>query len=361
MAEVKYDVSSVKPPPPSKRLRERTGKRPKPVVPDEQPEAGSFAARVGSRERDLVQLVEEGLPPLEFLPASVDMLVRGKRHLVAAPHKTGKSIGMETHWVDMALAGGRVAILDRENGADIYASRLSDILDARKLKKVDREKVRSGLAYYEFPQLGRDDATAMAEHFATCDLVVFDAQRMFLSDFGLKEADSDDYAQFMFFAVDPLFRAGIATLILDNTGHNEKTRSRGSSAKGDLNEVLFSMDTLDEFDLYRQGRLRLRIERSRFGTRGDWTMQIGGGTYGGWLPVEERPAREDFRRAVLAGLAEGQALGQDKLITAARKAGVKIGTSEARQLLGQYVADASVPLVQGEAGYSLREAPDDDA
>ncbi len=50
MAEVKYDVSSVKPPPPSKRLRERTGKRPKPVVPDEQPEAGSFAARVGSLE-----------------------------------------------------------------------------------------------------------------------------------------------------------------------------------------------------------------------------------------------------------------------------------------------------------------------
>ena len=41
--------------------------------------------------------------------------------------------------------------------------------------------------------------------------LVFDSQRMFLTDLGLSEGDADEYAAFMQYAVEPLFSAGVAT------------------------------------------------------------------------------------------------------------------------------------------------------
>jgi len=41
-----------------------------------------------------------------------------------APKKVGKSIAALVHTVDMALAGARIVIFDRENGGDLFAERL---------------------------------------------------------------------------------------------------------------------------------------------------------------------------------------------------------------------------------------------
>jgi hypothetical protein len=97
--------------------------RPKPKrrdgTPEELPDvvAGSFEDRVAGHRVDLIGAIEQGLPPLDFLPASDEMLVRGKRHTVAAPAKDGKSLAMLAHAVDMVLDGAHVIIFDRENGA----------------------------------------------------------------------------------------------------------------------------------------------------------------------------------------------------------------------------------------------------
>lgn len=313
---------------------------------------GSFDTRIAARRVDLVQLLEEGIPSIEYLPASEGMLVRGKRHLIAAPQKTGKSIGMEAHWVDMILAGATVAVLDRENGRELYARRLAGIMDARSLTKKQRRRVQSKLHYYEFPELRPHDADALASYFASVDLVVFDSQRMFLSDYGLQEKDSDDYAEFMSYAVDPLFRAHVATLILDNTGHNEKTRPRGASTKGDLNEILFSMETVSGFDLHKRGRLKLKVERSRLGNVGEWTMEIGAGHFGSWEPASAQPDRADFRAAILDILSDGKALGQDKLCSAVRARGMRVANENARALLDRYAADAETPIGHTTDGYS---------
>ena len=350
---IEYDVTDVPPEPPSKRMKPRVVSRGKAGTRPEKEQAppGSFAARVESRRVDLVDLVEHGLPPIVYVPASDGMLVCGKRHLIPAPHKTGKSLGMQVHWVDVALAGGTVMILDRENGRDLYAKRLADIFEARQLGKEQRSLVQQRLGYYEFPTLRKGDAESLVEHFGHADVVVFDSQRMFLSDFGLKESESDDYASFMAYAVDPLFQAGVATLILDNTGHDNQSRARGSVAKGDLNEVLFSMKAEADFDLYRRGRLGLKIEHSRFGNSGEWTMEIGAGVFEPWRPAEAPTGRDDFLAAVLDVLSGGQALGQDKLIDAAREKDVSIGTPAARDLLRGYVEDAACPVLHKDYGY----------
>lgn len=346
---IHFDVSRVPSRPTTIQRRIEDGDQPQPDV-----APGSFEARVLARRVDLVRVVEEGLPPIEYLPASDGMLVRGRRHLIAAPAKEGKSISMEVHWVDMAIAGAVVVVLDRENGQEIYARRLDDLFRARNFNKRQWEKVRAGLRYYEFPQLRRDDAENLVESFREADLVVFDAQRMFLSDFEYSESDSDDYAKFMSYAIDPLFRARIATCILDNTGHGDKRRSRGTSAKGDLNEVVFTLKGEAPFDLYRRGRVKLTVNFSRLGNTGDWIMDLGGGHFGPWRPITEVRDRPDFL-AEVEKLVGYKPQGADKLIEGARQAGVHIGQKEARELLRQYAAAPDVPITAADDGYRRSE------
>jgi hypothetical protein len=92
--------------------------------------------------------------------------------------------------------------------------------------------------------------------------------------------------------IDPLFVAGIATLILDNTGHAEPKRARGNSAKGDLNETLFALETVERFNVDVAGLLRLEITESRFGNSGRWELDIGAGVFGSWRLVDDSSADE---------------------------------------------------------------------
>jgi hypothetical protein len=122
---------------------------------------------------------------------------------------------------------------------------------------------------------------------AQAQLVIFDSQRMFLSDLGLEESGNDDYAAFMAALIDPLFRSNVATLILDNAGHGEPRRGRGASAKGDLNEILFAVETVEKFTEDTTGIVRLEITDSRFGNSGRWELEIGGGIFGSWRRIDD--------------------------------------------------------------------------
>jgi hypothetical protein len=228
------------------------------------PAPGTFEDRVTSRRVDLVRRIKDGIPPVDYLAGSSEILRRGKRHHAVAPKKVGKSLGALVLDVDMALAGEKVVIFDRENGANLY-----------------------GIAYYEFPRFREDDQDELAAICAGASLVVFDSQRMFLSDLGLEESSNDDYAAFMATLIDPLFRSGIASLILDNAGHEEPKLGRGASAKGDLNEILFAFVEAESFDFETTGRLRLEIMDSRFGDSGTWNLILGGGLFEAWERVEE--------------------------------------------------------------------------
>jgi AAA domain len=101
----------------------------------ERPSAGngsgpSAVERLEASRIDLVAMIERGLPPRQMVPGSI-WWQAGKRHLVAAPSKNGKSLVGLVHGVDVIEAGGRVVIIDRENGAEEYARRLACILGDR--------------------------------------------------------------------------------------------------------------------------------------------------------------------------------------------------------------------------------------
>ena len=270
------------------------GSGPPAALEPEEAERGSFEDRFRSRQVDLFHVLEHGIPPIEYLPASEGMYVRGKRHSKSAPRKTGKSLGELVHVVDMILAGARVAILDRENGARESARRLGQIMASRGLNDEERATVRAGLTYYEFPKIRAYDQEELAAELAGVDLVIYDSQRRFLTDLGLAEDSSDDYATFAAATIDVLFERGIASVLLDNTGHQEKKRARGTSAKGDLPEVLMTLETIEPYSTSRVGKIRLHLEPgdSRFGDEGAWDMKIGAGVFGPWerVNVEDEAA-----------------------------------------------------------------------
>ena len=246
---------------------------------------GSFADRVTSRRVDLVKVIEEGIEPASYIPGSGGTLIVEARHLATAPRKVGKSIAWQATAVRIVLAGGRVVILDRENGGRIYALRLADFISAWKLTPEQLGMVRENLHYYAFPSIRREDREHLAEEWAEFDLVVFDSQRGFQTWLGMKEDSSDDYGEFMEFLIDPLHREGVATLVLHNTGHGNKGRGRGTSSQGDLHDVLLVMKKTEPYFIDTTGEVHLQVDENREGHSGAWTMKIGGGVYEDWTPA----------------------------------------------------------------------------
>jgi KaiC/GvpD/RAD55 family RecA-like ATPase len=72
---------------------------------------------------DLIERIREGIPEREFVPGCEEWLIRGKRYLTFAGPGVGKSLAGLVVCVEVVDRGGRVVILDVENGADEYARR----------------------------------------------------------------------------------------------------------------------------------------------------------------------------------------------------------------------------------------------
>ena len=246
--------------------------------------AGPDAELLGGRV-DLIQLISEGIPDREYVPGA-DWLIKGKRYLTVASAGIGKTLATSVVAVEIVINGGTVVVLDVENGADEYARRLEDILEAREDTEEAMSACTKRLRYYEYPALSlRWSDGEWITACAGADLVIFDSSRRVLSSVGLAEDTSDDYAKFVERLIIPLNRVGITTLILDNTGHENTDRARGTKAKEDLNEVIFSLNVAEDFDADTTGKLIWRRTRQRFsGVPLVMAQHLGGGTYA--LPTE---------------------------------------------------------------------------
>lgn len=276
---------------------------------------------------DLIALRRAGLPERQYVLGAHGLLPKAKRIHVAAERKTGKSLALGIVVpLEVVAAGGTVFVLDRENGADEYARRLDDVLAARGADAAFEEVVRARYRYHAWPSLKLEwgKTSSYAAAFEGADLVIFDSSRTFLTSVGLDEDSSDDYSAFVEALIDPLMRSGATTLILDNTGHSETTRARGTSAKGDLADIALSMRTINGFSPTQSGRLGLRCEASRIGELGgaSWQMSLGDGSFGLFERIGTGPteAREDLRDATVRVLVDAlpRPLGQTKIAAAIR-------------------------------------------
>lgn len=241
------------------------------------PCAALEAARV-----NLIERIRDGVPERQFVPGGEPWLLVGKRYVFVAPAGAGKSLIALIVAVDVVAAGGTVAIVDVDMGEEEYVRRLADILDARDDDDTLAGSCSERLHYFAYPRLTAEwSAEDWAAAFAGMDGVIFDSSRLMLSSHGLAEDSNDDYATFAADRLVPLSRAGKFTIMLDNTGHGEKNRSRGAKAKDDLNEVVYAVKVGVKFDRESAGHLILARKRARFSeVPSELRVPIGGGAYG---------------------------------------------------------------------------------
>jgi hypothetical protein len=250
---------------------------------------------------NLVELIRRGVPEREYVPGCEGWLRVAKRYLIPAPAGTGKSLAFEVISVGIVEHGGTVAILDVENGSDEYAFRLQCILDARGDEQL-AEGCRQRLRYYEWPRLSLEwEPAELVRSMAGADAVIFDSSRLALTQLGLDEDRSNDYAEFVGALLLPLAKAGITTIVLDNTGHADGERARGTKAKEDLNEIVYRLKAVRPIDIDTAGTLQMKLTRTRFGgLHRRLEMTIGDGTYEMPQPVEDSVDEEgNFRPTVL--------------------------------------------------------------
>jgi hypothetical protein len=263
----------------------------------------SAAAILEASRVDLVALIRDGMPEPAYVPGCAPWLLAGKRYLMPAAAGTGKSLVALIVAVESVKAGGTVAILDVENGADEYARRLADILAARDPDGALAHGCQQRLHYHAWPQLSLTWTTEdWSDALVGTDLAIFDSSRLALSGVGLAEDKADDYGKFVNALILPLIKAGAATIMLDNTGHGEQDRARGTSSKADLNEVVYALKAGAPFDRDRAGHLRLIRTRSRFsGLPRELHVHLGANTYTAPVDVSPDGDRQErpFRPTVL--------------------------------------------------------------
>ena len=253
---------------------------------------------------DLVERIRDGIPERQFVPGGEGWLLVGKRYVFVAPAGAGKSLIALIVAADVVAAGGTVAIVDVDMGEEEYARRLADILRARDDSGTLIDACAERLNYFAYPGLtGEWSAEEWVAAFADMDGVIFDSSRLMLSAHGLAEDSNDDYATFAAERLVSLSRAGKFTIMLDNTGHGNKNRSRGAKAKDDLNEVVYAVKVGAKFDREKAAHLILVRKRTRFPeVPSELRVPVGGDAYG---PVrvtgadESDPGKDDRRPSQL--------------------------------------------------------------
>jgi hypothetical protein len=257
---------------------------------------------LGEAQVDLHRRIKEGIPERTFVPGAAPWLIAKKRYLWAGSAGSGKSLGVVVVSADILEAGGTVAIIDAENGPDEYALRLSAVLGARGSSAIADALDEGRLRYYDSPRvLMAWSEEEWAEAFEGVDVVFLDSSRLLLDAVGLREDSNDDFAKFAGRFLMPLSKAGIATVLLDNTGHSEAERARGAKAKEDLNEVVYLVRPGAPFGREQAGHLRLTLTRSRFSDLpAELELPVGGDSYGPMVVAGDADAdhRDELLEAI---------------------------------------------------------------
>jgi hypothetical protein len=306
-------------------------------------------------------------PAREPVPGTNGLLYRGVATSFFAPRGEGKSLAVIVTTLSAAAAGERVAYFDRENGAALTREWVEAILEAH--PDWGDPLAEGRWAGRHYPTLDKGwEPEAFGEALEGFTIVVFDSLREMLAQL---EADPDrekDISRFFNLAVTPLVRRGATPVTLDNTGHNEDQRPKGSGTKLDAPPQVYRVATVEQFTPVLSGRVKIECTRSRLGDEGrEWTMGLGGGVFEAPTTLSEAPdarkarkareGREAFRKAAVAALREKSPLGRDALVKAARKGGAKGRSDALRGTLAELAADPASGLIATEEGFALTPDP----
>ena len=234
----------------------------------ERPDFLTYRTRIGA-------LIEEGIPPTEFLYP--DVTIKGMVHHVFAATEQGKT------WLAMCLAldamenGLSVVYLDKENGAKVFGERMETLGAPPAL--LDEK-----LFYFTDVPMSLDKVHVMAFLDAVDtikpDFLVFDSLIGFLTSAGISENDNTETETWAATYCMPLRSRGITTMLLDHVPH-DAARARGASRKADLTDVQWQLKRTEPFSRNLVGEIVLTKKKDRLSAVPDRVkFAIGGGAKG---------------------------------------------------------------------------------
>jgi AAA domain len=308
--------------------------------------------------------VQSKLVDLETIDTGVNpwtvegWLHEGTRALLVGSKGEGKSLAALVLGLDVASRGDdfEVYYLDTENGRHRTTARRNAVLADRSPE--DAGWARRGFHYsdtFDFRDL--DDPALMAEWQRLLEntaLVVVDSLPRYLGKLGLNENEAPHISQFVTRYIDPLItNRRTSVLALDNTGHGS-SRSRGSTAKEDMFELVYLVTGGQSCSEARHGEVNLRKIRHRDGDEADLlTIGAGGGRYTS-LATDTRQA--ELLREVVK-LLTNTSRSKNWVYAQAKENKVRVRKQDLFKLLDDWAQDPYSGIVESlDGGFCLEES-----
>jgi hypothetical protein len=178
-------------------------------------------------------------------------LIRGSAAVIVGPTGGGRSSLVQAAAYDAAAWGVRVAYLGHEVTEEEFNTRAADLAQRRGDPVTDELRASLGaVRYFDLatvvPRAWDDPAgwvTGMRDRF---DVVIVDPLAAVASMLDLDfDKSNQEFSRFYDLFVQPLVKAGVSVVMLDNVGHaiEAKSRAKGASAKQDRPDLTFHCKT----------------------------------------------------------------------------------------------------------------------
>jgi hypothetical protein len=224
---------------------------------------------------------------VDWVPGAVGIIRKRERQAWVANFGQGKTQALSHFIVQVIEAGGRVIHIDAENDKREMAERIKPIAEAW---GVD---IRRRHAYHDnIDMLTKlEEAGLLIPALPIADLLVIDSLSRVLSLLGYDENSNPDVIRFMTDIVDVIAKqAGLAVLILDNTGKSGKD-ARGAVSKAATVEAVYEVSGGTKVSETLHGTLKLKLVRTRSGKLAQLVQAgSGGGSWDRLTPAKESEA-----------------------------------------------------------------------
>jgi|SRR5215469_14698089 len=185
-------------------------------------------------------------------------------HRISGPAGDGKT--RVAYWEILARvrSGEKWAIFDTEMGPERCKQAFAQLgADEDELKSILYVEVRDDIT----PDLVSHGRAMCQKAFAAgCAGVLYDSMTPFLAAAGLSENDPQGVRAFTEAACRPMANEGGTAIVIDHTGHEDKTRGRGSSDKSAGCDADMYLRTISPFAIGRDGLVQLTVTKDRSGT-----------------------------------------------------------------------------------------------
>lgn len=223
-------------------------------LPDDEP-ASEPESPLGSWQPINLADPEHKIPPEP--PAVAGLLYAARRHVISGPPEAAKTLIAYHLLLEALRDGDKVSIIDFEMGS-VAAWRLLHDLGA-----TDDEIQQ--IHYVEPHQPPTPDALqAIIDHGTRYALI--DAAIGAYDTTGLDDNARKDVEEFARLWIRPLWKAGVATILLDHVTKNAETRGRyaiGSERKGGQTDIHLGFEALKQISRGGSGLVKVTVHKDR--------------------------------------------------------------------------------------------------